>query len=111
MSRALALTRQSELLDRREFAIHTQDFFMDAANRSPNSAEVGPVEHNHCLYEQEADMTNEALPVPVAMRVEEILEQEFDALCRIAEDPNATTGILKQTPRRVPMRKRETAKS
>ncbi len=53
-------------------------------------------------------MNVEPLHLPVALREQEISEQEFETLIRIAEDPQAAAGRLKRTPRRIPVRKRET---
>ena len=49
-------------------------------------------------------MSEKALPLPVAMRVEEISERDFEVLFRIAEDVNAASGRLKHAPRRIPLR-------
>ena len=47
------------------------------------------------------EVRQEALPLPVALRVEEISEREFDVLFRIAEDPKAASGRLNRVPRRI----------
>ena len=42
------------------------------------------------------------LPLPVALRNEDISEEDFEALCRIAENPEALTGRLQRVPRGFP---------
>jgi hypothetical protein len=55
-------------------------------------------------------MPEKSLPLPVAMRSEEISEQDFDTLCRIAEDAKAA-GRQERVSRRVPLRKRDAVNS
>jgi hypothetical protein len=55
------------------------------------------------------EMNLEAHQLPVAMRAEEISEQDANVLFAIAEDPNAISGRLKRTPRRIPVREPVTA--
>src|SRR5262249_44294524 len=42
------------------------------------------------------------LPLPVALRNEEISEEDIETLFRIAEDPEAQTGVLRRQPRKIP---------
>jgi hypothetical protein len=53
-------------------------------------------------------MNGETFPLPVAQRDQEISEQDFQTLIRIAEDPQAPAGRLKRVPRKIPVRTRET---
>ena len=63
-----------------------------------------------CLPKEEAmDTPNPTLPV--ALRSKEITEQERDSLFNVAADPNATTGVLDWTPRRVARRSRKAVNS
>lgn len=39
--------------------------------------------------------------LPMAMRCQQITEDEADAIRRIAADPNATVGVLNWTPKRL----------
>jgi hypothetical protein len=41
------------------------------------------------------------LPLPVALRNEDISEEDFEALCRIAEDTAAPANRLKRVPRNI----------
>jgi hypothetical protein len=79
---------------------------MDAANHQPNYAHICPIEQNTRAGQKEGTMTEHSLPLPVAMRVEEISDRDVDVLLRIAEDRNASSGRLKHTPRRIPLRER-----
>ena len=84
---------------------------MDA--NQPNYVEVRPIDQP-CACDarrEEAVMREEIRPLTAAWRNEQITEQELDALCRIAEDPKATTGVLDWVPRRVTQRKREPVNS
>ena len=42
-------------------------------------------------------------PLPVALRNEEISQEDFEALCRIAENPEAMAGRLQRVPRKIPL--------
>ena len=44
---------------------------------------------------------------PVALRDQEISEQDFQTIVRIAEDAQATIGRLKPVPRKIPVRNRQ----
>ena len=44
------------------------------------------------------------LPLPVALRNEEISEEDGQTLFRIAEDPEAQTGVLRRQPRKIPLK-------
>ncbi len=52
---------------------------MDAANQPPNCVEVRPVENCNRRNQEEEAAMNEALPLPAALRNDELTEQEFDA--------------------------------
>jgi len=56
-------------------------------------------------------MSGETLPLPVAQRDQEISEQDFQTLIRIAEDPQAPAGRLKRVPRKIPVRTQEIVNS
>ena len=81
---------------------------MDAANQ-PNYAEMRPVDQDQYAFDKrEAAMKDEADFLPVASPSEEVTEQDFHVLLRIASDPNATQGRLRIEPRRIPIRQHET---
>ncbi len=48
---------------------------------------------------------------PVALRCQEITEQDVATLRRLAEDPNPSVGVLDWVPQRLPKRKRATVNS
>ncbi len=48
---------------------------------------------------------------PVALRYQEITEQEVVVLRNLAEDPNPSIGVLDWIPRRLSKRNHETANS
>ena len=73
----------------------------------PEYAEVREQDRNRCLLRKEGVVNIKTLPLPVAMREQEISEHDFETLVRIAEDSNAPTGRLKKIPRKIPIRKRE----
>lgn len=82
---------------------------MDADNHN-SCAEVRPVDHNELTANRkEATLLDEHRPLPIALRCQEITEQEVEALRRCAQNPNATTGVLDWIPRRVNQRKHESA--
>jgi hypothetical protein len=84
---------------------------MEANNHPLTYAHVRSVGQDQRALRQEADMKKEPLPLPVAMQNEEITEQDFDILLRIAKDPSAPKGRLKINPRRIPLREREAVNS
>jgi hypothetical protein len=84
---------------------------MDAANQAPNCVEARQADQAICSLREEAAMHEEARPLPVALRCKDITEQELEALRRVAEDPNPTTGVLDWIPRRIAQRKREAVKN
>lgn len=49
-------------------------------------------------------MDAETIPLPVAQCDQEITEQDFATLIRIAADPQAQAGRPKRVPRRIPVR-------
>jgi hypothetical protein len=60
---------------------------------------------------QENAMSQESLPLPLpmALRAEDLADQEFNALLRNVKDPNATAGRLKRIPRGIASPEFETA--
>jgi hypothetical protein len=60
---------------------------------------------------QDAAMSQDNLPLPMALRATELSEQEFEALRRNAKDPKATAGRLKRAPRGIASRELEVANS
>ncbi len=84
---------------------------MDGATQLPNYTHVRSIEHDHRVTRQEANVINESLPLPVALRNDEISEQDFDTLYRIAEEKRAGGGRPKRVPQRVPVRERQAAHS
>jgi hypothetical protein len=83
---------------------------MDAPN-PPNYCVTRPVECGNRGKREEEVMINESLPLPAALRNDELSEQEFDALYRNAVDPNSTKGRLKRIPRAIPVQEREPVNS
>ncbi len=49
-------------------------------------------------------MNAESLPLPLALREQEIAERDFETLLRIAEDASAPAGRLNRVPRKIPVR-------
>lgn len=45
---------------------------------------------------------DEPLPLPVALRHDELTERDWDAIYRAAKDEHATVGRLRRMPRRIP---------
>lgn len=81
---------------------------MDAANQLPNYACVrSSIEHDPRVTREEANMINEALPLSVALRNDEISEQDFETLYRRAEENQTAGGRPKRVPRRIPVRERQ----
>jgi hypothetical protein len=76
---------------------------MDAAIQ-PNDVEVHPLTEEQLTPRKEADMNAEALPLPVALRCEEISERDFSVLCRAATTTPSVVSRLKREPRRIPPR-------
>ena len=80
---------------------------MDAAKQASH-VEARHIAHKEfCANQKEVTMLDKYRPLPVALCCQEITEQEVEALRCIAENPNATTGVLNWTPRRVSQRKHE----
>ena len=77
---------------------------MDAVANTPHAAVVCQREKDERSLRQEAIMKNEALNLPVALRCQDLNEQEVDVLRRLAEDPDPATGVLDWIPRRLPNR-------
>jgi hypothetical protein len=76
---------------------------MDAVNQ-PNDVEVCPLTDEQLTPPKEADVNAEALPLPVALRCEEISERDFSVLCRAAATTPSVVSRLKREPRRIPPR-------
>lgn len=57
---------------------------------------------------KEGTVNAQSLPLPLALREQEISELAFEALVRIAEDDQSPTGRLKRIPRKIPVRPRKT---
>jgi len=78
----------------------------------PRQVEVRRNDQCQChTHRKEGDMNTESLPLPQALRDQEISESDFKTLVRIAEDPKATSGRLNRTPRKIPTRNREAVRS
>lgn len=84
---------------------------MDATNQWPNDAHLRSIEHDQRVTPEEANMINEALPLPVALRNDEISEQDFETLYRRAEENQTAGGSPKRVPQRIPVRERQAARN
>jgi hypothetical protein len=72
------------------------------ADHTPMYVEVREAERCHCAQRKEEGMHPESLPLPLALRNDEITEQDFETLLRIAEDPQVP-GRLERAPRKIPL--------
>jgi hypothetical protein len=75
----------------------------------PKTGEVTETDQSESEPEMEGMPNGHCLPVPIALREQEISEKDFEALLRIAADKNAPAGRLKRTPRKVPVRASQSA--
>ncbi len=79
---------------------------MDAAKEA-SYAEVRPIDKDRlALNHKEAAMRSDNGREPEVLMGEEITEQDFEILLRIANSPEATKGRLTIKPRRIPIRER-----
>jgi hypothetical protein len=89
---------------------------MDAANKPAEIVVVRAAteeEEAKCVIspKQDAAMSQDNLPLPMALRATELSEREFDGLRRHAKDTNATTGRLKRVPHGIASRELEAVAS
>ncbi len=75
---------------------------MNIDNQPPNHVEASSVCENCRAGEEGEIMNKETLPLPVAMRVEEISERDFEILCEAAKSTPSVVARLKRQPSRIP---------
>ena len=73
------------------------------ANQIPESAPLHPEESCPDAQGKKDSVNKSTLPLPVALRNDEISERDGEALFRIAEDPEAKEGRLRRVPRKIPV--------
>lgn len=86
---------------------------MDADKQPPYVVVANTFEQQACICHsrEEIAMHESTRSQPVALRCQEITEQDVATLRRLAEDPNPSVGVLDWVPQRLPKRKRATVNS
>jgi hypothetical protein len=76
------------------------------ANQPPSNIDARKDDRCHCTNGKEEAMDIDQIPLPVAMRADELTEQDFEVLYRRALEMQAEISQADQAPRKIPLGKR-----